>query len=126
MSSDEHNSNEAGAGLALNLLEPENHEAGGVEGEDEGEGEDAPDSGSAGTESADAVPSEPKIDCLVCKHCKAVISLADHLIEERIDFLNSDVFSYELDIFDTECVFVFVAAASLFVAECAVRIFEGD
>ena len=92
----------------------------------EGEGAGTADSGSGETEGAGTVPSDPKIDCLVCKHCKAVISLADHLIEQRIEFLNSDVFSYDLDIFDREYVFCQRLLIVRFASECAVQIYESD
>ena len=54
----------------------------------------------AGALASDAAPLLP---CLVCGRCKAVVALASDIVAERIDsVLKSDVFSYELDIFDRE------------------------
>lgn len=46
--------------------------------------------------------SEEQLDCMVCAQCRHPIAFSSDIIAERIDILQTDVFSYDLDLFDSE------------------------
>ena len=43
-----------------------------------------------------------ELDALFCARCSKVIALAKDIVPDAIDILKSDVFSYDLEIFDQE------------------------
>jgi hypothetical protein len=61
------------------------------------------DSGGVGDSPAES-QEDVEVDCLVCSQCSKVIALASQLITKPANILKSDVFVYDLDIFDSEYV----------------------